>query len=260
MKESIEKSKLYNGEVELIFDPAKHHYTVNGQTVYGITTILSVINKPALIYWATGKASEKFKELIKPGVSYDEVQIMQIAEKIKNAHREHSDQAKLIGTMVHEHIEKIVMAIIAGEKIPERPQSEVMNKCIDAFAKWTKENKVEFLEHERKVYSKKYNYAGTLDLLAKVDGKLSLIDIKTSTGIYDEYFFQTAAYSQALLEEMGNKIERNYILRVDKLGKGFEVAECGNGDIDLNFKQFEACHTLYLNQVKRQYEKRNKNV
>ena len=33
----MEKTKLYNGEIELCFDPAKHFYTVDNKPVVGAT-------------------------------------------------------------------------------------------------------------------------------------------------------------------------------------------------------------------------------
>jgi hypothetical protein len=42
-----------------------------------------------------------------------------------------------------------------------------------------------------------FGYAGTYDLLMRIDGELWLIDIKTSKGYYPEYGLQLAAYSRA---------------------------------------------------------------
>jgi ATP-dependent exoDNAse (exonuclease V) beta subunit len=62
-----------------------------------------------------------------------------------------------------------------------------------AFLKWKTDNDVEFLEVERLVYSKQYEYVGRFDLIAKVNGKKMLIDYKTSKGFYPmEMGMQTA--------------------------------------------------------------------
>src|SRR5208282_6385084 len=50
------------------------------------------------------------------------------------------------------------------------------------------------------VVSKKYGYAGTADLLAEVDGVLTLVDWKTGKAVYKEAHLQNAAYRNALQE------------------------------------------------------------
>lgn len=81
---------------------------------------------------------------------------------------------------------------------------------------------------EKKVKHSGHRYAGTFDALCEIDGKFSLIDIKTSPVIYDDYRLQTAAYFYALNEEpwligFGNQkiilpreIEKRYILRLNQ--------------------------------------------
>ena len=49
-------------------------------------------------------------------------------------------------------------------------------------------------------------------------------DIKTSSGIWDEYWFQTAAYRQAYVEENpGTKIKGEMIVRIGKDGDEVEI-------------------------------------
>ena len=56
--------------------------------------------------------------------------------------------------------------------------------------------------------------------LAEIDGKTFLGDFKTSSGIYDEMFWQTSAY-QYMLQEMepDTKIDGHIIVNIKKDGK-----------------------------------------
>ncbi len=70
---------------------------------------------------------------------------------------------------------------------------------------------------EAKLYSESMVLAGTADLIAEYNGKLSIIDYKTkrSTQRYEwmtDYFIQTMAYARMWEELTGNKIEQLVIL------------------------------------------------
>ena len=232
-------TKLYNGEVELEFIPEKHVYTYNGKKVDGTTGILGVINKPALMYWAVNQAVAFFINAIKPGISYDEIQLKAMAEGMKASPRKKSGDAADIGKLVHEWIE----SYIKGEK-PTTPINEQMKNAIDSFLKWEKESGVKFVHSEKVVFSRKYNYAGTLDFIGEIDGKLLLGDFKTSKGIWDEYWLQTSAYQQAYLEEFPeSEILGQVIVRIGKDGV-LEVRNSEVEDYEPNRDAFNAALTL----------------
>jgi len=239
----METNKLYHGEVKLQFNSGKHHYTVDGQTIDGVTSILKVIDKPALIAWAANQAAGYFQSNVKVGDTIDEIQLKNLVEGAKSAYRKFSKNAADIGTIFHEWVESYVKASISHEQIPELPTNEMLRNSAKSFLKWAKNRNVEFKSCERKIYSRKYNYAGTLDFTAVVDGKLVVGDIKTSSGIWDEYWLQLAAYKQALQEEFPEyKIDHTCIVRCGKDGS-FEVQELN--DFEQNFKAFEAALNLY---------------
>jgi len=74
------------------------------------------------------------------------------------------------------------------------------------FEDFLKDHDFEPLMSEQVVWSDKFKYAGQLDLVGFVDGKLSVIDIKTSKAVYKDsgYDMQLSAYAQALAERTGN--------------------------------------------------------
>ena len=87
-------------------------------------------------------------------------------------------------------------------------------------------DKVFVLEHQ--MYSKKLGLAGTVDCIAEYDGKLCIIDFKTSSKLkyreqINSYFLQCAAYAIMVWERYGLKISELVILMVVEGGANIEV-------------------------------------
>ena len=84
--------------------------------------------------------------------------------------------------------------------------------------KW--DNGIEWLGSEKKVYSKIWNYAGTIDALARINGELYVIDFKTSAKVYKDYYLQVFGYAQAIHEMVNHQDYKYYprgmIVRLDK--------------------------------------------
>lgn len=221
----IIKTKLYKGKVELIFDSFRHSYHVNDpelkrfqEKVTNVTKALNIIAKPALINWAANMAAGSINDALEPGVAYDELQLQAIIQAGRKAHYQKKVDAGLLGTFIHKWIEDY----INGEK-PAMPVNIDLRNGIKNFLRWVKEHKVEFLVAEQQVYSRKYNYTGTLDFICKFEGKMYIGDMKTSSGIYPEMMVQTAAYRQARNEEFPEEeYAGQIIMRVDKTDGTFE--------------------------------------
>jgi hypothetical protein len=75
--------------------------------------------------------------------------------------------------------------------------------------------KPEYIMNEQNFVSARLGFAGTIDRLAMLDGKLTLIDIKTSNNIHDSYWLQLAAYSRLVAEETNFEIEQYGILHLN---------------------------------------------
>ena len=245
----IEKYKLYGGKIELLFNPEKHIYTVGDKIVDGVTSVIQIVDKSGpLMWWAVNQAIEYLKNNLKPGKELDEIEIGQLLEEAARQHRTSKNRAASIGDLTHSYIEKA----LKGQK-PKLPINQKVRNGIKAFAKWAKQNKLKPKISERKVYSKKYGYAGTLDLAGTVNGKTAIVDIKTSSGIYDEMRYQVAAYKYALEEESGQKYEERWIIRLGKEDGEFEAVKLE--DYDKDFKGFLAALILH----RRRKELRNNN-
>jgi hypothetical protein len=210
MSEYIEQ-KLYGGKVTVTFKTDGHAYYVNGNRPVSVTALIGVLDKSrALIPWAVGETVNYIVD--KWGTNgLTKEQLFTVLEESKSAHKIKKQEAAKIGTITHDWIEKY----IKGEQpaMPERKESQI---GVNAFLDWVSANKVKVLSSERIVYSKKYDYVGKMDIEAKVNGELCLIDIKTSNGIYNSYNLQTAAYVKADEEESKRKYNGRWIVRLAK--------------------------------------------
>jgi len=200
---------LYKGKCKVCFYPNSHRYTVNGKATSGsVTSILGMYDKSgALIPWAVELAVNFLRDKHIKGDDFSENDFLDAEEQhtIKKA------EAANAGTEVHDWIEEYVK----GEK-PEIPNSKEAQIGVNAFLDWVDDNKIKFISSERAVYSRKHDFIGKMDIEAKVNGKLCLIDIKTSNGIYNTYNMQTAAYVKADEEERGIKYQGRWIIRLAK--------------------------------------------
>ncbi len=89
----------------------------------------------------------------------------------------------------------------------------------DAFMDWWEQRNPELIGSEVRVYHKLLRYAGTVDLIALIDGEVNLIDFKTTHKLIEKNCgVQLEAYTQALASH-GITIERKRILHLRKDGK-----------------------------------------
>lgn len=110
------------------------------------------------------------------------------------------------GSKVHEAIS----AILRGEEVridskftnPSTEQLEelTLEECdaIKTFVDWRNEVKPESIAWDVTIFSEKYGYAGTIDYICRIDGKVYIVDFKTSAEVWSEYELQVSAYKQPL--------------------------------------------------------------
>jgi len=249
---AIEKYLMYGGKVELEFDTSSHIYSIGGKQVYGVTNITGILDKPGLLYWGVNKAVEFLGANWQPGKVYDEVQIKNLLEKARKIHTQIKDEAASIGKMIHAWVSSYVKALAKKKTPPKRPINKEMKSAIDGFFKWAKKSQLKIMRSEKKVYHNKYGYAGTLDLEGLVEGKRTVIDIKTGNTLYPEAFLQAAAYLKAREQETGKKYPGGVIIvrlskKVEEAGKTivepFEARK--DEEVDIHFKAFLNCLSLY---------------
>ncbi len=170
-------------------------YTINGIEYPSVTTIQDLRDKSkVLMYWQKNTIKDWLTLNIS---SLNNTNLESIKTFIKDAVDSPyniSEKAKDTGTIVHDLIEKY----IKFESMTSEGLNQEVDKSFSAFLTWEKENINKWLESEKKIYNEKICYAGTMDALAEMkDGKIYLIDFKTSKGFYDGYDEQLSAYRYA---------------------------------------------------------------
>ena len=161
------------------------------------------------------------------------------------------------GTQVHEAAE----ALVLGEEVSwmddygNAKYSQIVWEMILKFVEFWQTVKPELISTEDFVWSDKHKYAGTADLVVKMDKETWLLDLKTSNSIHKSYDLQLASYAKALEESKGIKIDRTGIIWLKAhtrsaskkkgvyQGSGWQVRIVD--DIDKNFELFKMIYELY---------------
>ncbi len=225
-----------------VFDPTTHSYFLDGKPMTGVTTILGVLAKPALIGWAAKMAVEHIRTYASKDEDGEYMLVdEELLEGARKAHAQKRDDAATKGTDLHAIVEAYVKRCIeAGGK----PQELIPDEAdIEKFAIWAAQEKVTFLASERRMYSKDLFVAGTVDIVFEKDGKTYIGDVKTYAKIWDRVpFFQAAGYGFMFSETENKTIDGYCILRLSKDGS-FEAL--WGFDVEGDTEAFLACVTLY---------------
>jgi hypothetical protein len=236
---------FYNGEVTLRYyaDPIHAYFEVVDGELHrkdGVTTVCHIIDKsPALVPWAAKMMYEKLMRTI-PTREVDGTIVLvpltleefdHYASNAKSAHKEKLEEAANVGSMAHQWLEDYIKMRLGLKPAGTLywPEDERSQSCVEAALDWMKRHNVRWVHTERKIYSREFGYAGTLDGVAICDScgdKLccpkdykdvrSLIDWKSSNYLYTEYLYQTAAYEQAYEEETGEALVHRWVVRLGK--------------------------------------------
>jgi hypothetical protein len=198
-------------------------YTIKGCQLPSVTTILDVIAKPALGPWYAKQERRYFETamlevLTKPGARDPEFVLTAVAEAVmgvKAADRE-KQQARTIGTAVHAGIEWRLRTMLGENAGPEPRLPDAAIWAVESWKDWATKVALEPLAIERTVYCLECGYAGTLDLYARVEGVLTILDWKTGRAIYPEALLQNVAYRHAA-RRLGLPSSQGLIVRLPKL-------------------------------------------
>lgn len=169
-----------------------HYYMLDGIRADGVTTVISkALPKPALTAWAARSVAEFVADhQIEVTALYGEGRDRMVKE-LKGAPYRERDAAANRGTEVHALAEKLVK----GEEV-EVPGE--LSGYVDAYVRFLDEWAPKPVLVEAPVGNRRWNLAGTLDLVAELPGgEIALMDVKTSKGVYPEVALQLAAYANA---------------------------------------------------------------
>ena len=179
-------------------------YTIEGQRLPSVTTVLDIIAKPALGPWYAKEERRYFETamlevLSRPGARDPEFVLAAVAEAVsgvKAADRE-KQKAAAIGTAVHAGIEWELRRQLGEDAGPAPRLPEAAAWAVESWKDWARSVNLKPLAIERAVYCLECGYAGTLDLYARVKGVLTVLDWKSGKAIYPEAFLQNLAYRHA---------------------------------------------------------------
>lgn len=208
------------------------YYKTDGTELPSVTTIMKILNKPAIANWANSLGFRR--------ISY----------------KKELDRTAIVGAIVHNIVEK---KIRTDKKFLYKPVDEYdinqldynsyiqANNAILSFDMWYSKNgkNLDVISTERSMVSEKYGFGGTVDMLAFFEGKLYIIDFKTSSRVHATMFLQLSAYIQ-LAEENGYNVERVAILRLCK-NCGVEFVEMSAIKAKKYFKVFLTLLDIYNN-------------
>lgn len=196
------------------------------------TNVLDAISKPALYNWYAKQEREMCLEVFadwyfdryENPIIQDRAVFIKSIEGIigkeKKGKRE-LEKAGDIGTQIHSLIEWTNRGLLALKR-GKRP--EVCDEAEWGFMAYedkAKEIELEPMYVEQVVFSRKFKYAGTLDLIARVlwrgEKAITIIDFKSGKAIYGEAKCQAAAYFQAVVEMCLANPQIALILRLPKI-------------------------------------------
>lgn len=201
-----------------------HKYTIampDGTTIgplKSVTTILNVIDKPALKGWAARMAAQYFKtEILKLGTrALNSDMLEAIAKDAASAHTKFAKDAADLGSACHDAFE----AIILGKELVVYPAA--LAEPIRAFKDWRlgAGGDIEIVDTETALASIEHMAGGRLDALgfSEARGGWGIVDYKTSSGFYgNEYAYQVGGGYALMVEEMyGIEIKWAEIIRFGK--------------------------------------------
>ena len=240
------------------FNEETHRYYYDGKAMTGVTTILNVIAKPALIGWAARMAVEHIEKNFPTAEElFENPKIFtELLEEAKTAHAQKRDKAGDVGKIAHKLCELYIKSedgeVEGYNELPDE-KKKLVDTMRDHFVSWAEKNSVKFLESEKKVYNKDWFVGGTYDFKCEIEGKVYIGDIKTG-GVYDRTPFAQCAAYQYMEQKMNPevKIDDRLIVNLKKDGKFDEekdvyVSEHYEDDLKL----FQAALEIYRNMKNR---------
>ena len=229
-KRSYDRLLEISDDAQQITLPDSRYYRRNGEYYPSITHILSLYPK-----------GQQYEQWLKQVGFASEYIVKKAAEE---------------GTQVHELAEKYLL----GEEMHFLSPNANPLYTVDVWKMflrfvefWETYNPI-LIETEVHLFSDELKVAGTCDLIVEIDGKLWLLDIKTSNNIHSTYELQTAVYGQCYKECYGKDIDNYGILwlksskrtfKKDKFqGKGWEIVE-NKRTLQENIEIFKMVKTIF---------------
>lgn len=171
------------------------------EKVPGVTSVLNMLPKPFLKFWASKVTAETAVENLGSIVSIAMNDPAGAVDYLKRAPDRFTANAAGNGTEVHDLYERLAK----GEDVNERRLHPDLKPYLQHFREFEAEFEPEFVFLEETVWSEKHGYAGSFDFMAWINdpdaegGRVLVIgDWKTTrSGVHEEVALQLAAYKHA---------------------------------------------------------------
>lgn len=192
----------------------RHRYFLDGEGPYpSVTGIIGVVDKSGpLLGWArreTAAYAVRNLDLLTRMVK--DFGPDQAAASLKTVSDKEAKDKAAIGSRVHATIE----AVIRGHDVSP---SEEDAPYIESYRRFLADYSPVALAAEEMVVSTTHGYAGTLDLIARMNGQVWMLDAKTGKSCYPETALQMAAYAEADWIGRANDPVQYRIPAIDRYG------------------------------------------
>jgi hypothetical protein len=191
----------------------------DGKRVPGTTTVLGVLNKPALVAWANRLGLE--------GVDSSR----------------YVDESARIGTLAHYLVQCHLTKQEPDLSQYGRFEIDKAENALISYFEWEKSRNIVPIENELPLVSEAYGYGGTIDFIGMIDEIHTICDFKTGSGIYDEHYYQVCAYRQLAIEN-GFEVNQVRILNIPRK-ETEEFTEKIYTSFDKGWKIFQHCLEIY---------------
>ena len=202
-----------------VHKPHQEYFLQDGTKVPGVTTVLQIVNKPAL----APAANRLGLQNINTNIYW----------------RTLADIGSIAHFLILKHLNDIQKPDISELGNFSQNQIDKAENSFLSYLEWEKNHKVEPVLLETPMVSESKKYGGTPDCVCHLDGgtKLTLIDFK-SGGIYKEAYWQVAAYGYLC------GVEKGIILGIPRTAdESFD--ERIIDDLSLGIYPFLKCLELY---------------
>jgi hypothetical protein len=206
---------------------SKTKFLKNGKGIIfpGVTTIVGILNKPALVPWAN-----------KLGLQGIDV-------------KRFVDDKADIGILAHAMIiDKLMERETDTTQYSKAQIDSAENACLSFYA-WQESHRLNVMFGEMPLVSEKYEFGGQFDIVGTVqmngETTIDLLDLKTGSGIYEEHYYQLGGY-WILLEENDIHPQQIRILNIPRSeDENFQEVTMSGRMIELAKEMFLDCLSIY---------------
>lgn len=229
-----------------------HRYTADGRYKPGVTTVIGLLDAPALDRWkvrvqveGTSRAAYNNRPLPNEPMDGYVSRLKRLGEE-EYEHERLADEAARVGADVHALVEHRLKGMLGQEtKAPE-----VCEDALFRFAgwdDWAKSVNLRPLAVEARLYNATYDYCGTLDALVVIENdRLVQLDWKPTPTLYDERRLQSAAYRKALVSMGWPEMEGAIVCVPRDGGPIAPVYTCKPGpELEETFESFTSLLKVY---------------